>query len=124
MTLLAFGLALLLAWPAYHLLLMACSWRGTRAPGRRGRRRGGAEPHRLTEVRRFMVDPGVGAVQCRVRIHNRDRLLGAVQDLEFGCIANASQVLRDRFGTVGLGGNGQFARLSVLATLGDEPWSH
>src|SRR5439155_18900035 len=34
------------------------------------------------------------------------------------------QVLRDRFGTVGLGGNGQFARLSVLAKLGDEPWSH
>src|SRR5439155_9281877 len=234
MTLLALGLALLLAWPAYHLLLVACAWRGTRAPSRRGRRRGGAPPtvfwivvpclneervvgrtvrsalalaaprartrvlvvddgsddgtpdllaainsprlhvlrreppearrgkgaalnagyrwiraetaasgedpgrvvvgvidgdgrgerHLLTEVRRFMVDPAVGAVQCRVRIHNRDRLLGAVQDLEFGCIANANQVLRDRFGTVGLGGNGQFARLSVLAKLGDEPWSH
>jgi UDP-N-acetylglucosamine 2-epimerase (non-hydrolysing) len=71
-----------------------------------------------------MTDPVVGAVQCRVRIHNRDRLLGAVQDLEFGCIANASQVLRDRFRTVGLGGNGQFARLSVLTRLGAEPWSH
>src|SRR2546421_10011464 len=44
MTLLALGLALLLAWPAYHLLLVACAWRGTRARGRRGRRRGGAPP--------------------------------------------------------------------------------
>ena len=50
----------------------------------------------LTEVSPAMLrDPQVGAVQCRVRIHNRNRLLGAVQDLEFACIANASQLLRD-----------------------------
>src|SRR2546421_753583 len=61
----------------------------------------------LPEVARLMRDPRVGAVQSRVRIHNRNRILAAVQDLEFGCIANASQVLRDRLGTVGLGGNGQ-----------------
>ena len=67
----------------------------------------------LVEVSRPMRDPEVGAVQCRVRIHNRNRLLGAVQDLEFACIANASQLLRNALGTVGLGGNGQFARLSV-----------
>src|SRR5258706_12705105 len=36
MTLLALGLALLLAWPAYHVLLIVGSWRGTRAGGRRG----------------------------------------------------------------------------------------
>jgi 1,2-diacylglycerol 3-beta-glucosyltransferase len=65
----------------------------------------------------------VGAVQSRVRIHNRDRVLGAVQDLEFGCIADASQSMRDALSTVGLGGNGQFARLSALMALGDEPWS-
>lgn len=239
MTLLALGLVLLFAWPAYHLLLVAWSWRGTRAPARHGQRprgggrpRGGtptvfwivvpclneerviertvraalamrarhartrvlvvddacddgspailaamrnpdlyvlrrdfpaarlgkgsalnaayrfiraqtaangenpkrvavgvidgdgrAEPGLLREVQRFLTDPAVGAVQCRVRIHNRDRLLGAVQDLEFACIANASQVLRDAFGTVGLGGNGQFARLSALLPLGEAPWS-
>src|SRR5258705_2372226 len=233
MTLLAVGLALLLAWPVYHVLLVVCSWRGTTVSGRGGQVSDGSRPHvfwvvvpclneervvartvraaldlscpdartevlvvddgsddatpgvlaaiedprlhvlrrepptarqgkgaalnaafrwrlavsstrdddpqrvvvgviggdgrgeppLLAEVATLMRDPGVGAVQCRVRIHNRDRVLGAVQDIEFGCIANASQVLRDGFGTVGLGGNGQFTRLSVLARLGDEPWS-
>ncbi|GAA0714975.1 glycosyltransferase family 2 protein [Dactylosporangium roseum] len=78
----------------------------------------------LTEVSRLMRDPAVGAVQTRVRIHNRDKVLGAVQDLEFAAIANASQLLRDSAGTVGLGGNGQFARLSSLMRLGAAPWSH
>ncbi|MGI5244069.1 glycosyltransferase [Dactylosporangium sp. CA-139066] len=78
----------------------------------------------LTEVSRLMRDPEVGAVQVRVRIHNRNRVLGAVQDLEFAAVANASQLLRDAAGTVGLGGNGQFARLSSLMRLGGAPWSH
>jgi 1,2-diacylglycerol 3-beta-glucosyltransferase len=78
----------------------------------------------LTEVSRAMSDQRVGGVQCRVRIHNRDRLMGAVQDLEFGCIANASQLLRNTLGTVGLGGNGQFVRLSALTQFGwYSPWS-
>jgi 1,2-diacylglycerol 3-beta-glucosyltransferase len=77
----------------------------------------------LMEVAHAMRDPRVGAVQCRVRIHNRTRLLAAVQDLEFGCIADASQSMRDSLSTVGLGGNGQFARLSALQKLGDTPWS-
>jgi 1,2-diacylglycerol 3-beta-glucosyltransferase len=77
----------------------------------------------LAEVARALADPAVGAAQCRVRIHNRDKLLGAVQDLEFGCIADASQVLRLRMGSVGLGGNGQFTKLSALEVLGDQPWS-
>jgi cellulose synthase/poly-beta-1,6-N-acetylglucosamine synthase-like glycosyltransferase len=77
----------------------------------------------LVEVARLMRDPDIGAVQCRVRIHNRNRLLGAVQDLEFGSIVNASQLLRNSVGSVGLGGNGQFARLSALEALGSTPWS-
>ena len=77
----------------------------------------------LLEVGRAMRDPAVGAVQCRVRIHNRDKLLAAMQDLEFACIANASQLMRNSLGTVGLGGNGQYARLSALGVLGDAPWS-
>jgi cellulose synthase/poly-beta-1,6-N-acetylglucosamine synthase-like glycosyltransferase len=84
---------------------------------------GRGSPNLLLEVSRMMRDPDVGAIQCRVRIHNRNRVLGAVQDLEFACVANASQLLRDAAGTVGLGGNGQFARLSSLMALGDEPWS-
>src|SRR5262249_55752303 len=75
----------------------------------------------LRAVSREMRDPSVGALQVRGR--NRNRVLGAVQDLEFACVANASQLLRNAAGTVGLGGNGQFARLSSLARLGDAPWS-
>src|SRR4051794_16614181 len=77
----------------------------------------------LLEVSRAMRDREVGAAQSRVRIHNRNRLLAAMQDLEFGCIVNASQLMRNSLGSVGLGGNGQFARLSVLNMLGDAPWS-
>ncbi|HWH01260.1 MAG TPA: glycosyltransferase family 2 protein [Pilimelia sp.] len=77
----------------------------------------------LEEVAFALRDPRIGAVQCRVRIHNRDRLLGAVQDLEFGCVADASQLVRTQLGSVGLGGNGQFARLSALQSLGPSPWS-
>jgi 1,2-diacylglycerol 3-beta-glucosyltransferase len=77
----------------------------------------------LVKVSEAMRDAEVGGVQCRVRIHNRDRLLPAMQDLEFACIANASQLMRNSLGTVGLGGNGQFVRLSALNLLGDAPWS-
>ena len=77
----------------------------------------------LYGVSRALRAADVGALQVRVRIHNRNRILGAVQDLEFACVANASQLMRDTAGTVGLGGNGQFARLSSLMRLGDTPWS-
>jgi 1,2-diacylglycerol 3-beta-glucosyltransferase len=77
----------------------------------------------LLEVSRMLRDTNVGAVQVQVRIRNRNKLLGAVQDLEFAAIVNACQSLRDALDTVGLGGNGQFTRLSALATLGDTPWS-
>jgi 1,2-diacylglycerol 3-beta-glucosyltransferase len=77
----------------------------------------------LLEVSRMLRDPRIGAVQVEVRIRNRNKLLGAVQDLEFGAIVSACQSLRDTLDTVGLGGNGQFTRLSALLRLGDEPWS-
>lgn len=77
----------------------------------------------LTEVDRYLADGTSGAVQCRVRIRNRNSLLGLLQDIEFGCVADAAQTLRDVIGTVALGGNGQFVRLSVLMGFGDEPWS-
>jgi cellulose synthase/poly-beta-1,6-N-acetylglucosamine synthase-like glycosyltransferase len=84
---------------------------------------GRADPELLETVDAMLGDRGVGAVQCRVRIHNRRRILGLLQDIEFGSIAHASQILRDRFGCVGMGGNGQFTRLSELVRLGDAPWS-
>lgn len=84
---------------------------------------GRISPGSLTTIAAFFSDPTIGAVQCQVRIHNRTRLLARLQDVEFGCIAHASQGLRDRLGSVGLGGNGQFTRLSTLHRFGPGPWS-
>lgn len=77
----------------------------------------------LAEVADVLAQPGVGACQTRVRIRNRTRLLAFVQDIEFACIADAGQSWRNRVGSVGLGGNGQYTRLSTLALLGRAPWS-
>lgn len=83
----------------------------------------------------------VGAVQLEVWMKNRGdkrprplsgrlkNLLGRVlirmQDVEFRTSNSAMQMLRVQTGTVGMGGNGQFTRLSVLDDLDDEygqPW--
>jgi hypothetical protein len=77
----------------------------------------------LKEIAAHLADSRVGAVQCRVRIHNRKRLLGFLQDIEFGCVADASQSLRGVLGSVDLGGNGQFVRVTELMRFGDAPWS-
>ena len=82
-----------------------------------------------------------GAAQITVWMKNRDdknpvpggsafknrfgRLLIRMQDMEFRTVNAAMQSLRSRAGTVGLGGNGQFTRLSILDRIGEEygtPW--
>ena len=67
--------------------------------------------------------PTVGAVQIRVRIRNRARWLGLFQDYEFLVFSSLTQTARERMGSVGLGGNGQFTRLSALDSVGPRPWS-
>jgi 1,2-diacylglycerol 3-beta-glucosyltransferase len=86
-------------------------------------------------------DPVVGSVQIQVRMMNRyDRrpfphrgrlvnLLGQtlvrLQDLEFRVPISAIQTARRFTKSVGLGGNGQFSRVSaldVLAAENGEPW--
>lgn len=84
---------------------------------------GRASGNMLAEVGRYLADGRAGAVQCRVRIRNRSTMLGLLQDIEFGCVADAAQTVRDAIGTVALAGNGQFIRLSVLLRFGDDPWS-
>lgn len=69
------------------------------------------------------TDPRVGAVQLIVRIRNRRKLICKFQDVEFWMISAVSQFARSLTGTVSLGGNGQFTRLSALLSLDGEPWS-
>jgi cellulose synthase/poly-beta-1,6-N-acetylglucosamine synthase-like glycosyltransferase len=68
-------------------------------------------------------DHEIGAVQLIVRIRDRRKLIGQFQDIEFWMISALSQFARSVSGTVSLGGNGQFTRLSALQGLDGDPWS-
>ena len=78
----------------------------------------------LFEVAPYFNDPRSGAVQIGVRMYNAEEsVLARMQDFEFVTFTDIFQRARQRVGSVGLGGNGQFARLSALETLGDAPWT-
>jgi cellulose synthase/poly-beta-1,6-N-acetylglucosamine synthase-like glycosyltransferase len=63
-------------------------------------------------------------VQIGVRMHNADAgVLARLQDFEFVTFTEIFQRGRQRFGSVGLGGNGQFTRFSALKSLGNDPWT-
>lgn len=64
-------------------------------------------------------DPRVGGVQTLVRIYNRHRLLTWFQDIEFSIYGRLFQAGRNRWGTAGMGGNGQYNRLSALLSIDD-----
>lgn len=68
-------------------------------------------------VAHHFLDPEVGGVQSLVRIYNRNRLLTWFQDLEFSIYGHLFQAGRNRWGTAGMGGNGQYNRLSALASI-------
>lgn len=85
---------------------------------------GRLEQNAFLEVAPYFRDPRTGAVQVGVRMYNaRESLLGRMQDFEFLTFTEIFQRGRQRLGSVGLGGNGQFTRLSALASLGAEPWT-
>jgi len=85
---------------------------------------GRIEPNAFVQVAPYFRDPQVAAVQIGVRMYNvAESRLARMQDLEFVTFTEIFQRGRQRLGSVGLGGNGQFARLSALATLGDAPWT-
>lgn len=77
----------------------------------------------VSKVARLFDDEEVGGAQLAVRIRNRDSLLTTMQDFEFWGVSAVAQIGRIRTGTVSLGGNGQFARLSALLELNRPPWS-
>jgi cellulose synthase/poly-beta-1,6-N-acetylglucosamine synthase-like glycosyltransferase len=70
------------------------------------------------------VDPEVGGVQALVRMYNRQTPLVYMQDVEFGVYGHLFQAGRNHWGTAGMGGNGQFNRLSALDAVANEegPW--
>lgn len=70
------------------------------------------------------ADRRVGGVQSLVRIYNRRRVLTWMQDVEFAVYGHLFQTGRNGWGTAGMGGNGQFNRLSALDDVADDvgPW--
>lgn len=84
---------------------------------------GRLEPDVLDHVEPILAQPGVGALQLMVRIFNRDRMITRFQDFEFVSFSALVQRARQHLGSVGLGGNGQFVRLTALQSLGSDPWS-
>ena len=85
---------------------------------------GRLDQNAIAEVSSYFADPTVGAVQIGVRINNRDSSrLARMQDIEFVVYTEVFQRGRRHLGSVGLGGNGQFVRLSALLSLGSGPWT-
>ncbi|MFJ5214883.1 glycosyltransferase family 2 protein [Streptomyces sp. NPDC088354] len=86
---------------------------------------GRLDPHTLQSVDPYFDDPATGAVQIGVRMYNRHLgLLARLQDMEFVVYGDVFQSARRFIGSVGMGGNGQFMRLSALDSLGGAgPWS-
>jgi 1,2-diacylglycerol 3-beta-glucosyltransferase len=72
----------------------------------------------------FDDDERVGGVQALVRMYNRDHALTKLQDVEFGVYGFLYQAGRTDWGAAGMGGNGQFNRLSALDAVADHegPW--
>lgn len=70
------------------------------------------------------ADAGVGGGQVLVRIYNRRGWLTWCQDVEFSSFGLVFQAGRSWWGVANMGGNGQFNRLSALATIeeGAGPW--
>ena len=76
----------------------------------------------LSVVLPLFDDPRVGGAQLAVRIRNRGTWVTSFQNFQFWTMSALTQLGRVRTGTVSLGGNGQFTRLSALLSVGDQPW--
>ena len=77
----------------------------------------------LKEAQHAFIDPDVGAAQTTIRMTNRENWLSLMQDVEFYSNVATIQNSREYMQSVGLGGNGQFSRLSAMQELGTHPWS-
>jgi GT2 family glycosyltransferase len=85
---------------------------------------GRLQPDALSATAPLFSDPRTAAVQVGVRMYNRNSgWLARMQDMEFLVFTEVFQRARQRHGNAGLGGNGQFVRLSALQSLGEQPWT-
>jgi cellulose synthase/poly-beta-1,6-N-acetylglucosamine synthase-like glycosyltransferase len=87
---------------------------------------GRLDPRAPLVVAPHFTDDRVGGLQLLVRIYNRSRFLTWLQDVEFSVYGLLYQAGRTPFGAAGMGGNGQFNRLSALDAVVDAetggPW--
>jgi 1,2-diacylglycerol 3-beta-glucosyltransferase len=87
---------------------------------------GRLDPKATLYAAAHFADEHIGGLQVRVRIYNRSRFLTWCQDVEFGVYGLLFQAGRTAFGVAGMGGNGQFNRLTALDQLADPvtggPW--
>jgi cellulose synthase/poly-beta-1,6-N-acetylglucosamine synthase-like glycosyltransferase len=120
--------ALNAAWQRLDVLLSSGHWTGwprervitcvVDADGR-------LDPRASQVVAPRFNDDRVGGLQVLVRIYNRSRLLTWCQDVEFSIYGLLYQAGRTPYGAAGMGGNGQFNRLSALDSVvgdGAGPW--
>jgi 1,2-diacylglycerol 3-beta-glucosyltransferase len=77
-------------------------------------------------VAAHFADDRVGGLQVLVRIYNRSQPLTWCQDVEFSIYGLLYQAGRTRYGAAGMGGNGQFNRLTAVDGIADAeaggPW--
>ena len=101
-------------WPRERIVLVVVD-----ADGR-------LDPDSPEHVAPFFADERVGGLQVLVRIYNRGHPLTWCQDVEFSIYGLLYQAGRTRWGTAGMGGNGQFHRLDALDSIADAeaggPW--
>lgn len=85
---------------------------------------GGVDDQILPSVTPYFEGSNSASVQVAVKIENKDKNIWTKwQDFEFSVFTFLFQSAREQLGSVGLGGNGQFIRLSALKTQGDAPWT-
>jgi 1,2-diacylglycerol 3-beta-glucosyltransferase len=85
---------------------------------------GRLQPGAPAAVTPIFADPRKAAVQIGVRMYNRQAgWLARMQDMEFLIFTEVFQRARHLYGNAGMGGNGQFVRLSALESLGEQPWT-
>lgn len=85
---------------------------------------GSVDPQIIPSVTPYFDDLKSASVQTTVRIENANQNIWTKwQEFEFGVFTYLFQSAREQLGSVGLGGNGQFIRLSALQSLGEAPWT-